>query len=124
MSSAEAENAVNTPLMQDYNNQERSDRPRIINEECAVLTYTGTLTAKTWRTYLQKNWVHFKAGLTEVKLLIICGVHGGSDGSIGDDAHNVEDCKSQLVSLLTSYIPTVQCPTTFITHRHTLCEGY
>ena len=100
MSSAEAEN---TPLLQGCDIQVN---PRFVNEQFAVLTYTCTLTAKTWRTYLQKNWVDFKAGLTQVKLLIICGVHGGSDGSIGDDAKNFDDCKRQTVSH-TSYIPTV-----------------
>ena len=95
MSSAEAEN---TPLLQGCDIQVN---PRFVNEQFAVLTYTGTLAAKTWRTYLQKNWENFKGGLDEVKLLIICGVHGGGDGSIGDAERNVEDCKLQTVSLLT-----------------------
>ena len=38
-----------------------------------------------------------------MKLLIICGVHGGENGSYGGDASNFEPCMGQAVSI-TKYI--------------------
>ena len=48
----------------------------------------------------EDNWDYFKRGLEEMKLLVICGVHGREDGSIGADLDNVETCKAQIVSRL------------------------
>ena len=101
MSSAESK-----PLLHGYGELRLPGHGRFVNEQCASLTYTGSLSAITWREHLLKNWDLFKEGLAEVKLLIICGVHGGRDGSIGDDANNVETCKRQTVSLA-SYVLTV-----------------
>ena len=77
------------------------------NEQCVSVIQTGTLSAITWRKYLlaNSNWESFTEGLTEKKLLIMCGVHGGEDGHIGDVPHNGKDCSSQIVNL-TSYILT------------------
>ena len=72
---------------------------RFVNEHCATLTYTGSLNAITWRNYLIDNWDEFKRGLSTVKVLIICGVHGGRDGSIGGDANNFTTCNNQTVNL-------------------------
>ena len=101
MSSAESK-----PLLHDYGELRLPGHGRFVNEQCASLTYTGSLSAITWRTHLIANWGKFKEGLTEVKLLIICGVHGGRDGSIGDDAHNVKTCEGQVVSLYIQALPT------------------
>ena len=88
------------PLLPQGYAEPRNPGPgRFVNEQCASLTYTGSLSAITWRKHLIANWEKFKEGLTEVKLLIVCGVHGGRDGSIGGDADNVRTCENQLVSL-------------------------
>ena len=71
---------------------------RFVNEQCAVLTYTGDLQAIDWREYLQKHRKTLQGELPEIKLLIICGVHGGSDGKYFGDTFNVETCKLQVVS--------------------------
>ena len=72
---------------------------KIATEGSAVVTCTGRLTAINWREHLQNNWDTFGGGLTKLKLLIICGVHGGEDGNYGGDARNFETCKRQVVSL-------------------------
>ena len=76
------------------------------NEQCVSVIHTGTLSAFTWRKYLlaNSNWESFTEGLTEKKLLIICGAHGGEDGHIGDVPHNGMDCSRQIVSLTSNYI--------------------
>ena len=94
MSSEESE-----PLLHDYAEPRHPGPERFVNEQCASLTYTGSLSAITWRKHLIANWGKFKEGLTEVKLLIVCGVHGKRDGSISGDANNVRTCENQLVSL-------------------------
>ena len=78
-----------------------SDEPETVpfNDQDAVLTYTGTLNAITWREYLTENWTKITEGLNEVRVLIICGVHGDEEGNIGGDAKNVQTCKNQAVSL-------------------------
>ena len=76
--------------------------PAIFVPNRAILTHTGRLNAVNWRRYLlrEDNWDYFKRGLEEMKLLVICGVHGREDGSIGADLDNVETCKAQIVSRL------------------------
>ena len=81
-----------------------SDEPfpssvKFVNDQCAVVTCTRELSVKTWRNYLVKNWKMFTEGLKEIKLLIICGVHGDKSGNWHGDAQNVDDCKKQAVSL-------------------------
>ena len=83
------------PLREDHHDQYET----FVNEQCTLLTHTGTLSAMTWREHLEEKWDTFQRGLTEMKLLVICGVHGGKDGSYGGDANNVRDCKLQVVSL-------------------------
>ena len=80
---------------------EEPAKTKFVNEQCAVLTYTGDLRAIAWREYLQNRWKTFQGELPEIKLLIICGVHGGEDGNYYGDAYNVETCKLQVVSATT-----------------------
>ena len=70
------------------------------NEHQAVISCVGTLTAMNWRRYLDKNWTKLTEGLERVKILIMAGVHGGTDGYIGGDAENINDCRNQIVSML------------------------
>ena len=97
-----------------------SDEFGLIDDQSAIVTFTSTLSALNWREYLETKWEKIQRGLVEVKLLIICGVHGGSDGRLEGDAHNVDDCKRQAVSLI---ILHPVCSIKKLTHRgnlHTL----
>ena len=99
-----------------------------VNEHYTLLTHTGTLSAMTWREYLEENWDTFQRGLTELKLLVICGVHGGKDGSYSGDANNVNDCQRQAVSLQ-FYIPifllskVLPSRVQLIANVYCLCKG-
>ena len=73
-----------------------------------VLTCTGKITAIRWREYVVDNWKKLREKHptdSKVKLLIICGVHGKEDGSIGDDANNYEDCEGQGVCHFEFHLP-------------------
>lgn len=69
------------------------------NERQAVITSVGPLSAKHWRDYLDKNWTTLTEGLTFFKVVVVAGVHGGNDGSIGGDAKNVITCEKQVAIL-------------------------
>ena len=95
-----------TRLLDDCDTDVDWDEFGVIDDQSAVVTYTGTLSAKHWREYLEEKWEKFQRGLIEVRLLIICGVHGGSNGLIpgseeedNSDAENFKDCERHAVSL-------------------------
>ena len=107
-----------TRLLDDCDTDVDWDEFGVIDDQSAVVTYTGTLSAKHWREYLEEKWEKFQRGLIEVRLLIICGVHGGSNGLIpgsreelqdhhegenpkedNSDAENFKDCVRHAVSL-------------------------
>ena len=69
-----------------------------IYKKCMLLTNKGPITAKHWIEYLRDNWDIFRRELSDINLLIICGVHGGKDGKYFGDTFNVETCKLQVVS--------------------------
>ena len=71
------------------------------NEKQAVITFAGELGAIHWRSYLQKIWTDVTRGLSNVKITVIAGVHGGDDGTIGPDEDNVVTCQKQLQLLKT-----------------------
>ena len=89
-----------------------SREPGFVNEQSAVLTYTGRLTAIAWREHLEEKWQTFQGHLPEIKLPIICGVHGGENGSYGGDASNFETCMGQAVSI-TKYILSTYLHSTY-----------
>ena len=67
-------------------------------ESRTVLTATGEVSHTHVRSHLNDKWGKYTAGLHEqMKILIFCGVHGGHDGKIGGDAHNVEDFRTLAV---------------------------
>ena len=71
------------------------------NEHLAVLTTTGPISMKHVGDHLKENWSAYTKGLTEneqLRVIILCGVHGGHDGKVGGDADNVEDFTNLAVS--------------------------
>ena len=75
------------------------------NEDKALLLTTGNAkSAKHYKKYLLDNWENLTKGLTTLRLLIICGVHGDIAGGIGDDANNVKDFQKLMVSRLAGLI--------------------
>ena len=88
----------------EHDSEEPSRSPKPCNEQYTILTYTGELSAITWREYLEEHWELFTKGLTQTKLLIICGVHGDQDGNYNGDAKNVQDCKNQVQAVSLTFI--------------------
>ena len=71
------------------------------NEHLAVLTTAGPISMKHVGDHLNGNWGSYTKGLKEneqLRILILCGVHGGHDGKVGGDARNVEDFTNLAVS--------------------------
>ena len=71
------------------------------NEHLAVLTTTGPISMVHVGDHLKEHWSAYTEGLKEneqLRVLILCGVHGGHDGKVGGDARNVEDFNKLAVS--------------------------
>ena len=71
------------------------------NEHLAVLTSAGPISMVRVRDHLNENWTAYTEGLKEneqLRVLILCGVHGGHDGKVGGDARNVKDFTNLAVS--------------------------
>ena len=78
-------------------------RPMFKNEHLAVLTSAGPISMVRVRDHLNENWTAYTEGLKEneqLRVLILCGVHGGDDGKVGGDANNVEDFTNLAVSIV------------------------
>ena len=61
------------------------------SEHLAVLTTTCPISMKHVGDHLKENWSAYTKGLTEneqLRVIILCGVHGGHDGKVGRDARN------------------------------------
>ena len=73
------------------------------NEHLAVLTTTRPISMVHVGDHLKEHWSAYTEGLKEneqLRVLILCGVHGGHDGKVGGDARNVEDFTNLAVSIV------------------------
>ena len=73
------------------------------NEHLAVLTTTRPISMVHVGDHLKEHWSAYTEGLKEneqLKVLILCGVHGGHDGKVGGDADNVKDFTNLAVSIV------------------------
>ena len=67
-----------------------------ISDKLTIFTCDGQVNEQDLRTYMINNWRTITKNLYNSKILFLAGVHGGEDGTLGDNI-DMEDLKNQVI---------------------------